>query len=225
MARRSSATVELSRAAIVQKALEIIDGDGIDAVTIRGVAQEFGVTPMALYWHFANKEALLDAVGDSFFIGLQPPPAAGRWSEQLRAVVDMLVDRLKAHPGAAGLALRRSLATPDGLLVAEFVLALLRRAGFSVTQAADVTRLGLQTAIMLVTQFPGSESQAARDERDEIVAEKRRALTALPADRFPSLVEAAGPLTDCTDEKAYYAFGVDLYVEGAKALHRQRNRG
>lgn len=155
---------------------------------------------------------------------MEPPPAVGTWSQQLRAVVDILVARLKAHPGAAGLALKRSLATPDGQAMAEFVLALLRGAGFSVTQAADVTRLGLQTAIMLVTQFPGAETQAAREERDAIVAEKRRALTGLPAGRFPFLIEAAEPLTDCTDEKAYYALGVDLYIEGAKALHRQRNR-
>jgi TetR/AcrR family transcriptional regulator, tetracycline repressor protein len=110
-------------------------------------------------------------------------------------------------------------------VVAEFVLQLLRGAGFGVTQAAEVTRLGLQTAIMLVTQFPGAETEAARDERDAIVAEKRRVLTALPSDRFPHLIEAADALTDCTDDKAYFGRGVDLYVEGVKALHRQRNRG
>ena len=215
---------ELSRAAIVERALEIVDVRGLEAVTVRAVAQEFGVTPMALYWHFPNKEALLDAVGDSFFAGLRPPPAVGPWSEQLRALIDALVDRLKAHPGAAGLALPRVLANPEGLALTEWALALLRRSGFSVTQAADVARLGLQTAIMLVTQYPGAESQAARAERDAIVAQKQHALAALPANQFPHVVESAGALTDCADEKAYYALGLDLYVEGAKALHRHRTR-
>jgi hypothetical protein len=84
--------------------------------------------------------------------------------------------------------------------------------------------MGLQTAIMLATQFPGGESQAARDERVEITEEKRAAIRALPIDRYPHLVEAADALTDCEDEKAYYGFGIDLYIEGARAMHRQRRQ-
>jgi hypothetical protein len=108
--------------------------------------------------------------------------------------------------------------------VSEFTVGLLRDAGFSVTQSADLARLGLQTAIMLATQYPGAESQAARDERDAIIEAKRAAIRALPIDRYPRLVEAADALTDCADEKAYYGFGIDLYIEGVRAMHRQRRR-
>ena len=222
---KSAASVELNRAAIVEKALEIVDREGLDAVTIRRIAQEFGVTPMALYWHVPNKEELLNAVGDSFFTRMKPPEPVGSWSQQLRAVVDMLVERLKVHPGAAGLTMPRILSVPEGRDVSEFTVGLLRDAGFSVTQSADLARMGLQTAIMLATQFPGGESQAAKDERAEITAEKRAAIRALPTDLYPHLVEAADALTDCEDEKAYYGFGIDLYIEGARAMHRQRQRG
>src|SRR5580704_14285830 len=58
---------ELSRLAIVDRALEIADAEGRDAITIRRLAQDFGVTPMALYWHVANKDELLAAMGDRFF--------------------------------------------------------------------------------------------------------------------------------------------------------------
>jgi AcrR family transcriptional regulator len=224
IATKSATGVELSRATIVEKALEIIDREGPDAVTIRRIAQEFGVTPMALYWHVPNKEELLNAVGDSFFTGMKPPERVGSWSQQLRAVLDMLVERLRAHPGAAGLALPRVLSAPEGRDVSEFTVGLLRDAGFGVTQSADLARLGLQTAIMLATQYPGAESQAARDERDAIIEEKRAAIRALPIDRYPHLVEAADALTDCADQKAYYGFGVDLYIEGVRAMHRQRRR-
>ena len=221
---KTATAVELSRAAIVEKALEIVDREGLDAVTIRRIAQEFGVTPMALYWHVPNKEELLNAVGDSFFMGMRPPEPVGPWSEQLRAVIEMLVDRLKAHPGAASLAMPRILSEPDGRDVSEFTVGLLRDAGFGVTQAADLARMALQTAIMLATQYPGAESQAARDERAEIIAEKRAVIKALPIDRYPHLVEAADALTDCEDEKAYDGFGIDLYIAGARAMHRQRRR-
>jgi AcrR family transcriptional regulator len=79
IATKSATGVELSRATIVEKALEIIDREGPDAVTIRRIAQEFGVTPMALYWHVPNKEELLNAVGDSFFTGMKPPERVGSW--------------------------------------------------------------------------------------------------------------------------------------------------
>src|SRR5947208_254282 len=62
--RTASATAsrsDLNRHAIVQRALTLMDTEGADAITIRRIAQEFGVTPMALYWHVANKDELLAA--------------------------------------------------------------------------------------------------------------------------------------------------------------------
>jgi TetR/AcrR family transcriptional regulator, tetracycline repressor protein len=85
--------------------------------------------------------------------------------------------------------------------------------------------MGLQTAMMLVTQRPGAESQAARDERDALLAQKRAHVESLPADLYPLTRAAAIPLTDCDDEDAYYRFGVDLYIEGAQALLRRVKRG
>jgi hypothetical protein len=85
--------------------------------------------------------------------------------------------------------------------------------------------MGLQTAMMLVTQLPGSESQAAQDERDALLAEKRAHIEGLPADRYPRIRAAAEPLTNCDDVPGYYSFGVDLYIEGALALMRKVRRG
>jgi AcrR family transcriptional regulator len=215
---------DLSRAAIVERALTVMDTDGPDAVTIRRIAQEFGVTPMALYWHVANKDELLDAMGDALLADVVPPPASGPWHVQLRAVVDGLIAQLSQHPAAAGLVFPRILVTEPGLRITEFTLALLERAGFPRKQAADLARMGLQTAMMLVTQLPGSENQAAREERDALLAEKRAHIENLPADRYPRVREAAVALTDCEDEDAYYSFGVDLYIEGAQALLRRVKR-
>ena len=217
--------VDLSRAAIVERALSVMDVEGADAITIRRIAQEFGVTPMALYWHVANKDELLAAMGDALLAGVRPPPAVGSWSAQLRAVVETLVENLSRHPAAAELVFPRILATEQGLELTEFTLTLLEDAGFSPQQAADLARMGLQTAMMLVTQLPGSESQAAQEERDALLAEKRAHIERLPADRYPRIREAGEPLTNCDDETAYYSFGVDLYIEGALALMRKVKRG
>ncbi len=215
---------DLSRAAIVERALSVMDTDGPDAVTIRRIAQEFGVTPMALYWHVANKDELLAAMGDALLADVVPPAATGSWSTQLRAVIEALIASLAQHPAAAGLVFPRILVTEPGLRITEFTLRLLEDAGFSREQAADLARMGLQTAMMLVTQLPGSESQAAREERDALLAEKRTHIENLPADLYPRVRGAAVPLTDCEDEDAYYSFGVDLYIEGAQALMRRVKR-
>jgi TetR/AcrR family tetracycline transcriptional repressor len=214
----------LSRAAIIERALTVMDEDGPDAVTIRRLAQEFDVTPMALYWHVANKDELLDAMGDALFAGVTPTVTEGPWSAQLRGVVEALVAALDRHPAAAELAFPRVLVCEDGRRLAEFTLALLQDAGFTVQQSADLARMAMQTAIMLVTQYPGRETQAARESRDAIRAEKRRMLTTLPEDTYPRIRAAADPLLGCDDADVYYGFGIDLYIEGAEALLRRQKR-
>jgi TetR/AcrR family transcriptional regulator, tetracycline repressor protein len=216
---------ELSRDAIVECAFAVMDVEGPDSVTIRRIAQEFGVTPMALYWHVANKDELLGAMGDALLAGVTPPPATGPWWSQLRGVVETLVDNLSLHPAAAELVFPRMLMTEPGLRIAEFTLGLLQDAGFSREQAVDLSRMGLQTAMMLVTQLPGAESQAAQEERDALQAQKRAHVENLPVDRYPHVQAAAGPLTNCDDIPAYYGFGIDLYIEGAQALLRKVKRG
>src|SRR5262249_41885624 len=168
---------------------------GPDAVTIRRIAQEFGVTPMALYWHVANKDELLAAMGDALLADVVPPPAIGSWSVQLRGVVEALIEALSKHPAAAELVFPRILVTEPGLQLTEFTLALLEDAGFAPEQAADLARMGLQTAMMLVTQLPGAESQAAQEEREAVLAEKRAHIENLPADRYPHIRAAAVTLT------------------------------
>ena len=206
------------------RALTVMDTEGADAITIRRIAQEFGVTPMALYWHVANKEELLAAMGDALLAGVLLPPATGPWHLQLRGVVNVLITELSRHPAAAELALPRMLMTEPGLRLAEFTLTLLQSVGFTRDQAADLARMGAQTALMLVTQLPGSESQAAMAERDALQASKRAHLESLPAEVYPHVRDAADVLTNCDDENAYYGFGVDLYIEGAQALLRRQRR-
>ena len=134
--RSATATVsksDLNRAAIVERALSVMDARN-PAATIRRVAQEFGVTPMALYWHVANKDELLAAMGDALLADVVPPPATGSWSTQLRGVVEALVDELGKHPVAAELVFPRVLVTELGLRLTEFTLALLEDAGFTASR-------------------------------------------------------------------------------------------
>jgi AcrR family transcriptional regulator len=219
MARTAAAKADLSRSTIVERALAIGDAEGLGAVTIRRIAQEFGVTPMALYWHVSNKDELLAAMGEEFFAGLEDLPTCEQWSDELRAIMVALVESLRRHPASAPLAAYRVMSCLPGQLIAERTLALLLGAGFNQTQASDIARTAMQTAVMLVTSEAGSELDVPQDERDAHMLAKRAALATLPADRFPNLLTCLDSLTDCEDEQAYYDFGIDLFVGGVEQLN------
>jgi len=210
----------LARDAIVDRALALADAEGIDAVTIRRLGQEFGVTAMALYWHVKNKEDLLDAMGDDLWAGLTVPPADPQrpWHESLRLVVAQLVDALRRHPGSLSLAYRRVLVSPAGLDVTEYALGLLVGAGFDLRQAADLATSALQTAIMLVSSEPGAELGVPEEDHAAHLERKRAGLLQLPAERYPNVRGAAEFMLNCADPDGYYESGVALYVEGARAM-------
>ena len=212
----------LSREAVIDHALAVADRDGLDAVSIRRIAQDFRVTPMALYWHVKNKDELLAAMGDRILDAMTLPVTDPTDLEELRDLLTSLVDALRRHPGCTSLAMTRMLQCDSGRLASERALNILRDNGFSVRESADLARMALQNAIMLVSGRPGAETTVPQDERDAVLAQKRAALESLPTDRFPYLVECAVALTDCPDEGAYYGAGIDLYLAGVRALKNRR---
>ncbi len=210
---------QLSRDVLVSRALELADTEGLDAVTIRRLAQEFGVTPMALYWHFKSKDELLAALGDAVLESVPPVPLDARpWDERLTQTMDGLVAALRAHPSIAQLAAGRILLYEAGMDLTERTLALLREAGFSVDEAANVAHHALLTALMLVTGEPGAEGHLSGADRDRAHATKNAAIRALPADRYPNVLASVDAFLECRDEEAYYTSGVDLFVGGVRHL-------
>lgn len=211
-------STELTRDAAVEVALTMADTDGLVTLTIRRLAQHFGVTPMALYWHFKNKDELLDAMGDAVYAAVRlPPPDERDWVEQYGDLLRALLAALRAHPGAVELAGRRVLYNDAGRELTERALALLRRAGLSVPASADIARNSLQTTMMLVSAEPGAERGAAPEERSEVLRRKKAALAGLPTDRFPHLVECAAALVDCDDSAVYYRNGLALFLSGVQS--------
>src|SRR5262245_45334246 len=85
--RRAARRQPLSREAIVEAALRVLDAEGVDALTMRRVATELGTGAGALYWHVASKEELLILLIDQVAGELDlPEPDPDRWQEQLKEV-------------------------------------------------------------------------------------------------------------------------------------------
>lgn len=209
----------LTPRAVVAGALSLADSEGLGAVTIRRLAKELGVTPMALYWHFRGKDELLDAMADSFYEEIELElDASATWPEQMRALLGSLVDVLRAHPSAAILLSTRTASSEGGLRATEVVLDILRRGGFPPAEATQIARHALSTVTNLVGGRPGV---GPAGESGEMMDARRRArvfLESLPPERYPRLVEAAAPLSECDDPDAYYAFGLDLLLAGIEAM-------
>lgn len=218
MAKR---TVRLSRDVIVDCAMTLADAEGLDAVTIRRLAQENGVTPMAMYWHFNDKDSLLDGLSEHLLASVKlPEPGEAPWDGQLREILQAFLDAIRPHPATAVLALRRILVAEPGLRVAERVLELLRGAGFEPPRAAEVGTFLMCSVITLVAADPSPGVPPAGEEREGMLRHKKAMLGALSPERYPNVIAAAPYLAVCRDEDDYFALNLDLLIAGVRGLRR-----
>lgn len=126
----------LSEQRIVEAAASVADRDGLAAISMRRVGRELGVEAMSLYHHVANKEALLDALGDWVFAQIELPMPDDGWSEGMRRRAASARRVLVDHPWALGLVDSRPHAGPAVLRHHDAVIGCLRRNGFTVADAA-----------------------------------------------------------------------------------------
>ncbi len=217
----------LSKAAVVERGLALADAEGLEAVTIRRLAAELGVTPMALYWHFRNKDELLTALAEAVWaeLDLRVDPRDD-WPVQLRRLLTSLVAVLRQHPSAAQLLVGSEKRMGDAAMVAsETTLEVLQRGGFDLQYSAAIMRSALFTGVMLAMSEPGFVPGLSEAERTEHARQARVRLALLPPDRFPLVVAAAGPLTACDDPDFHYQLGIDMFIAGVQALSQQTVAG
>ena len=121
----------LSRDAILDAALAIIDAGGLEACTMRAVAAELGVEAMSLYWHVPGKEALLDGVVQRM-LSQAPPFAHGDgWRAELNGIAHAMREVLLGHPKAIPLLAGRALGSyAAASRTVETAVETLERAGF-----------------------------------------------------------------------------------------------
>lgn len=207
----------LNRDELISTALAVADSEGLDAVTIRRVAQQHDVTPMALYRHFPDKDGLFDAVTERLLTEVRVPEADERpWHEQMNDVLSIFLAALRPHPNAAPLVITRLFTTEPGLAVTERTLALLSEAGFPVEEAAQTAGQALCSLVTLVITEPGRNPALDPGAGVEAVDTKKAALFTLSPTRYPHVVAAAGALSSCASDDRYYRRGVDMIVAGMR---------
>lgn len=209
----------LSRETVVDAALTIADRQGVGRVTIRNLAQNLEVSPMAIYWHVANKEELFDAMGDrmcnDFVAGPDPNQP---WYEQLRAVYTDMVAVLTRYGDAAQIAVPRILYTESGRRLSECLLSLFKLGGFDIAESTQLARHCLCVVVGLVTEplFTNNTFDAVK--RQKALEGYDHMLQTLPRDRYPNLVEASTSISRVEHLEQFNYMGIDLLIEGVKAI-------
>ncbi|MBB4844587.1 AcrR family transcriptional regulator [Paucibacter oligotrophus] len=129
------ARVPLSKERILQVALDLADQEGLDALSMRQIAQGLGVEAMSLYKHVANKEALLDEMVEWVVAEMGAADPAAEWQAALFERARTLRRVLNLHPWAASLIESRSSIGPERLRHNDRMIGILRSAGFSIELA------------------------------------------------------------------------------------------
>ena len=217
-ARGDGERARLTRAAVVDRAMQLADSAGLDALTIRKLAQELGVTPMALYWHFRSKDELLEGLAERVWSEIDIDiDHEAPWPDQLRGLLKSLLQVLRAHPAAPALLLHSEKQNEYFLRATETTLDVLRNAGFDPRYASEIARSTLWTGIALVMGEAGITSLDA-DDRTEMQRMKQVVFATLPTARYPRLVECAEPMTACDDPDFHYELGIDVFIAGVQAM-------
>lgn len=208
----------ITRTAVLACALEIIDSDGVDGLSMRRLGEAVGRDPMVLYRHLPNKAAVLDGVVEMVFEQLSVDTSHPDWADALRALAHDFRDLARAHPNTVPLLVTRPLATPLGmrpqgiLRHLEDVLALLTRAGFTGTDAMQVYR----ALFAFLYGHVLTELQEIVERRDETDHVLRLGLYRLPIGEFPHLRNLA-PTWASYDGLAELDNGLDILLSGLAA--------
>ena len=220
MATTATVTKErLSRETLAAGALALADREGIEAVTIRRLATDNSVTPMALYWHFKDKDAVLDGIAEQIYASVVlPEPTEQPWDVQLRAVLQAVLAAIRPHPLAADLLAPRVMKSEAGLILAERVIGMLRNAGFSAQDATQTASFLLCSIVTLVTSEPGRHAPGSDEVQDDLQRTKRAQLDSLSPKQFPFLRESTRFFLECDDEESYFAGGMDFLIAGVRGV-------
>jgi AcrR family transcriptional regulator len=194
----------------VRTALQLVDDKGLAALTMRALATELEVSPMALYNHVRDKDELVDLMVDLMLGEVDCSATEGDWATQLRALVRGYHQALAAHHQLARVYSARVRIGPHGLLVIERTIKLLLQGGFSPADAADAF-------FALYTYTAGFHQMGhIAPLRDATSEDEIGYYSALPPEQIPS-VQAVSPHLDGVHRPGRFDYGLDVILAGLQA--------
>src|SRR5688500_9640616 len=216
--------VPLTRERVLRTAVELADESGIEALSMRKLAQALDVVPMALYRHVANKDELLDALVNVVIEEIEPPLEGADWKTALRTRILSARRALLRHPWASRLMESRKTPTPVVLGYMDSMIGMFRTGGFSL----DLTHHALHamgSRMFGFTQELFNDNSDADPEMDE-------EMFGAMANTFPYIFEIYTTISHddrsvvgagC-DDQFEFEFALDLMLDGLEKLKERSGR-
>jgi AcrR family transcriptional regulator len=208
------ATPKVNLEALVDAADDIAGADGIDAVTMRRLAQRCGVGVMTIYGYVRTKEELLAVLADRYLADVELPDPAMRWQDQLMALYFSVRQVMLKHPALVPIIANQRLDGRSAYRGAELVCAALRATGMPDREVI--------TSFATLTSFTVGSVQRELAAMD---AAARPGLASLPAAEFPTVVSLFGPLV-AGDAEQNFSDGLRLVIDAiATRVPRRQKSG
>jgi len=222
----------LSRKTIVARALELGDAEGLEAVSLRRLASDFGVTPMALYRHVRDKQGLVNAMAevvmDGFDLkgGFRPSMS---WTDRMRRALTNFKEQMDARPLALPLSIAYTGENPVGFWrMVEDLLSILLEAGFTRREAIVLIRVisNLVSGYLLLFRQDEAARQKPPGPRELDLLRRRMELNllSLPRDEFLNIVDSGRDLAEVwlSNPDRWWRDTVDLIVFGLETMLERR---
>jgi AcrR family transcriptional regulator len=208
----------LSKQRVLRAAVALADAGGVEALSMRKLAQQLGVVPMALYKHVANKDELLDGMVDVVVGEIDPPLSGTDWKTAIRRRVLSARSALLRHPWASRVIESRATATPTVLQYMDSMIGIFRAGGFSI----DLTHHAMHAMGSRLLGF----SQELFDDTADIGPEMQADMLRDLADGYPSITELVMAIThdegsvvgQGCDDQFEFEFALDLMLDGLARL-------
>ena len=208
--------IPLTPERVLRTALELADQGGLESLSMRKLGQALGVEAMALYYHFANKERVLDGIVDLVFAEIELPEIGADWKTAMRRRAIALRDALLRHRWAVGLMESRTNPGPANLRHHDAVIGCLRAAGFDMAMVATAYSL-LDSYIY---GFALTKMNLPFEDTSDIVELSESMLAPFPPGEYQNLADfitehAMKPGYDYGDE---FEYGLDVILDGLERV-------
>jgi AcrR family transcriptional regulator len=220
----------LTKERILRAAVALADEGGVESLSMRRIAQELDVVPMALYKHVANKDEMLDGMVDVVVGEIDPPLADGDWKTAIRERVLSARRSLLRHPWASQVIESRAEPTPTVIGYMDSMMGIFRSGGFSI----DLMHHTMHVMGSRILGF----SQELFDDTSSMPEEEAIAMWVQLADRYPNVAALVGEISGgeishdegsivgggC-DDQFEFEFALDLMLDGLERLRQRSNEG
>lgn len=221
--RAPVARAPLTREMALEQAMILADAEGIEALSMRRLAQALGVEAMSLYHHVRNKDAILDGMVDLVFAEIALPGRDGPWQGEVRRRCQSMRAVLKRHRWALSLMESRKMPGPANLGHHDAMLACFLGAGFSLSMA------GHAYAVIdaFVYGFVHTELHLPFENGPEVRTLVRGMWDAMPAGQFAALKEFSlgHVLTPDYSYAGEFEFGLGLVLDGIEREEERARAG